>query len=1056
MRKLLLIISVLFFGLSIRSIAQDRQISGKVVSSEDSSPLPGVSIAVKGTSRGTTTTADGSFKISVGSGASLTFSFVGFDNKTVVVGNQTFLNVSLGTNNSQLQEVVVTALGVQRSKESLGYAATTVKGSELNQGRAVSVASALQGKVSGLQINTTNNGVNPSNRIVLRGNRSLLGNNEALVVIDGSVAPADAINFINPNDIDDVTVLKGANAAALYGSDASNGALIITTKKGSAGAPKISVSNTTYVEEISFMPKFQEGFGAGTESYSRTYIPFENQSFGPAYTSGDVDVHGYAVQKGTSLDLGMPLEDGSIQKTAYNNKTNSKLNAFDKGVTTQTSVSLSVGDKASSFFISAQQNNTKGVVPGDAKDQTALRMNASHEYSKFKGAFNIGYTTNNIDFTTSDFYNTILNTPGQVPLDQYRDWRSFKNADGTLNPANPNNFYNAYFYSPFFNKDVNRRKEFNSNLTGNVELTYKATSWLTFLARVGITKKDYNGKAYQEKFKYSAYAKTVGDFSEAQNDLNGSAFDYNYTDYRINSDFFLTADKKFGSFSTTLIAGINNKENTQKYVSTQANSLVIPGLYNVGNRIGEAGAGESDFKSRLVGVYADITVGYKNFLYLHGSGRNDWSSLLGVTNRSFFYPGVDVSFVASEAIPALKELPFLSFAKIRGAATRVGGINVGPYALQTAFGTGSFPYGSLAGYSVGNTLPDPNLTPEFTSSYEIGGEFGFLNNRVNLEVAYYTQKTTGQTVSISTSQATGYNSALINAGTLQNTGFELDLKTTPIKLANGFTWDFNVNFSQIDNKVIDLYQGINELNLSNYYGLTSDASLGQVFATVGEQYPTIKVIAYKRDPDGRVIVNAETGYPSVATGLKTIGQSNPKYRLGLTTSLKYKGFGLNAVAEYRGGNYIYHGLASTEWFTGVASATAAYGRERFVFPNSVVANADGTYTPNTSVTVKDGGLGAWDSNLRRYGENFVTSAAFWKLREVALSYNVPTKYLAVTKFIKSASLGLVGRNLLTFLPKENLYTDPEFANTTTNAVGLNSNAQTPPTRTYGFTVSLGF
>lgn len=246
------------------------------------------------------------------------------------------------------------------------------------------------------------------------------------------------------------------------------------------------------------------------------------------------------------------------------------------------------------------------------------------------------------------------------------------------------------------------------------------------------------------------------------------------------------------------------------------------------------------------------------------------------------------------------------------------------------------------------------------------------------------------------------------------------------------------------------------MNLSNYYGLTSDASLGQVFATVGEQYPTIKVIAYKRDPAGRVIVNAETGYPSVATGLKTIGQSNPKYRLGLTTSLKYKGFGLNAVAEYRGGNYIYHGLASTEWFTGVASATAAYGRERFVFPNSVIANADGTYTPNTNITVKDGGLGTWDSNLRRYGENFVTSAAFWKLREVALSYTVPTKFLASTKFIKSASVGLVGRNLITLLPKENLYTDPEFANTTTNAVGLNSNAQTPPTRTYGFTVSLGF
>lgn len=1056
MRKFLLITSVLLLAIIGQTFAQDRQITGKVVSAEDDSPLPGVSIVVKGTSRGTTTTANGTFKISVPTGSSLTFSFVGFDSKTIAIGSQSVINVSLGANTSQLQEVVVTALGVSRQKESLGYSTTSVKGGELNQAKAVSVASALQGKVSGLQINTVNNGVNPSNRVVLRGNRSLLGNNEALIVVDGTVAPSDVLNYLNPNDIDDVTVLKGANAAALYGSDASNGALIITTKKGSAGAPKISVSNTTYIEEVSFMPKLQERFGSGTESYSRTYIPFENQSYGPEYTTGDVLVSGAGIQQGTNVNLGMPLEDGTTQMTSYTNKKNAKLNSYDKGVTTQSAVSLSVGDKSSTFFISAQQNNTKAIVPGDTKNQTTIRTNASHEYGKFKGAFNIGYTSNTIDLTTSDFYNNILNTGGQVPLDQYRNWRDFKNADGSLNYANPNNYYNAYFYSPFFFKDVNRRKEVNTNLTGNVELSYKATSWLSFLGRVGITKKDYNGKAYQEKFKYSAYAKSVADFSEAQNDLNGFASDYNSSENRLSSDFFLTADKKIGKFAGTLIAGINNKETTIKNVSTTANSLVVPGLYNVGNRIGEAGAGESDYKSRLFGAYADLSVTYNNYLSLHVSGRNDWSSLLSKSNRSFFYPGADLSLVLTEAVPALKELTFLNFAKVRAAATKVGGINVGPYALQTTFGTGNFPYGSLAGYSVGNTLPDPNLTPEFTNSYEIGGEFGFLNNRVNLEVAYYTQKTTGQTVSISTSQATGYNSALINAGTVQNSGFELDLKTTPIKLANGFKWDFNINFSQVDNKVLELYQGINELNLSNYYGLTSDASLGQVFATVGEQYPIIKAVAYKRDPQGRVIVNSQTGYPTVATGLKTIGQSNPKYRLGLTTSLKYKGFGFNAVAEYRAGNYVYHGLASTMWFTGVASATAAYGRERFVFPNSVIQNADGSFTPNTTVTVKDGGLGAWDSNLRRYGENFVTSAAFWKLREIAFTYDVPKSILTSTKFIKSASVGIVGRNLITLLPKENVYTDPEFANTTSNAVGLNNTGQTPPTRTYGFTVNLGF
>ena len=1085
MRKFLLIITVLFFGLAMQTFAQDRQISGKVTSSEDGSPLPGVSIAVKGTSKGTTTGADGNYKIAVGNGASLTFSFVGFENRTILVGTQTSINVALANNTSELAEVTVTtALGIQRNAASLGYGAATVKANELTQAKALNLASALQGKVSGLQISTVNNGVNPTSRIVLRGNRSLFGNNEALVVIDGTVSTSDALNFLNPNDIEDVTVLKGANAAALYGSDASNGALIVTTKKGSAGAPKISVSHTTNFESISFLPKFQDRFGGGTESYSRLYIPFENQSFGPEYTQGDVTVlrNGDEVtQKGTSVDLGMPLEDGSFQKTPYSNKANSKLNAFDVGVTTQSAVSLSVGDKASTFFMSAQQNETKAIVPGDKKSQTALRMNASHEYGKFKGAFNVGYTTNNIDQTVAPYYNLIMNTPGQVPIDTYRDWRNFKNADGSLNYAHPNNFANAYFYSPYFEKDTKRQNVNNANLSGNVEVSYKATSWLSFLGRVGITKKDYNGKVTNEKFKYSDYAKSVGDFSLARSgDLNGSVFDFNYSDTRFSSDFFLTVDKKLGPIQTTFIAGINNKETSQKFLSSNASALVVPNLYNVANRIGEPNVLEANNKSRLVGVFGDLTLGYNNFLFLHVSGRNDWSSLLGVANRSFFYPGADLSFVLTEGIPSLKELTFLDFAKIRLSATKVGGLNVNPYALQTTFNTSNFnssfgfPYGSLAGFTIGNRLPDPNLSPEFTTSYEIGGEFGFLKNRVNLELAYYTTKSTAQTVPITTSSATGYTSALINAGTVENSGVEIDLKTIPIKLANGFTWNFNVNLSIIDNKVTELYQGIDRLNLSNAYGLTGDASLGQIFAQVGASYPLLKVFAYKRDPAGRVIVNAETGYPSLAADLKDIGQTNAKYRLGLTTGFKFKGVSLNAVAEYRAGNYIYHGSGATSWFTGIGSATAAYGRERFVFPNSVIANADGSFTPNTTVTVKDGGVGAWDSNLRNFGENFVTSAAFWKLRELAISYEIPKSILASTKFIKNASIGLVGRNLFMLLPKENIYTDPEFSNSQNdnisstnlgvggnaansgNAVGLNAVAQTPPTRTYGFTVNLGF
>lgn len=1072
MRKFLLT-QFLLCLFAIPLFAQDRVITGKITSSEDGSLLPGVNISVKGTTRGTTTDANGAYSLSVPADAkALVYSFIGFTRQEIVIGSQSVVNLRLLPDASQLDEVVVTALGVARQEKELGYGTARLDNKDVTQARALNAASALSGKVSGLQISTTNNGVNPNVRVVLRGNRSLLGNNQALIVIDGSTVSNDALNYLNPNDIDNVTVLKGANAAALYGSDASNGALIITTKKGSAGAPKITVSNTTQAESISFMPSFQQRFGSGTESFSRVYIPFENQSYGPEFD-------------GSQQEIGLPLEDGTTQMTTYDYKKNAKRGSYDTGLTIQNNVSLSAGTEKSQVYISVQNNTTKGILPGDTYKNNNVRLNASQQYGKIQAGFNVAYAQTVLDRTSSgNFYNEVLNTPGQIPLDTYRNWNALKKADGSLNYANPNNYYNAYFYNPFFTKDVNRYGLTNGNLTGNVQVQYTVTPWLSVLGRVGLNRNDLNGKAFQEKFAYGSYAKSVGDFSEAQNDLGGNVSDISGFENRLNTDLFATVKKNFGAFSTNLIVGINNKENSARFASTTANALIVPGLYNVSNRSGEAVVSEVGFKSRLTGVFGDLTLGYNDYLFVHVSGRNDQTSLLSKANRSFFYPGADISFVASDAIPALKNNGTLSYLKFRASATKVGQVNVNPYALQTIFSTGigalgaNFPFGSLAGYSTGNTFANPDLRPEFTTSYEVGADLGFLNGRVNLELAYYTQKTNNQTLQISTSQATGFGFAFVNAGTVQNTGFEVDLKTTPVRTASGLRWDLNMNYSQVDNKVLDLYGGSKELNLSNYYGLTSDASLGQVFATVGQQYPSLKVVAMKRvpnadgtyNPNGAVVVNSETGLPSTSPqGLKTVGQTNPKYRLGLNTTIKYRGLSLSGTAEYRGGYFIYHGLGSTAWFTGVAEATAVYGRERFVFPNSVLetVGADGksVYTPNTSVTVKDGGLGSWDSNLRKYGEMFTTSGAFWKLRELALTYEFPKSLLGNTKFLKGASIGFVGRNLLTFLPKENKYTDPEFSNAAPgvganqnqnigNAAGLNATALTPPTRTYGFQINL--
>ncbi|MBO0938927.1 SusC/RagA family TonB-linked outer membrane protein [Fibrella sp. HMF5335] len=1050
MRNLLKLWLLLLFSVPV--LAQNQTVTGKVTSSDDGSAIPGVSVVIKGTTRGTTTDANGAFQVTAANNAQLTFSYVGFKTVTVTVGNRNTVDVKLEPDASSLNEVVVTALGVVRQQKELGSATEVVKADKLVQARATNIAQALSGKVAGLQINTINNGVDPQTRIVLRGNRSLLGNNQALVVIDGTQVPQDAINYLNPNDIENVSVLKGANAAALYGSDASNGALLITTKKGSVTAPRINYSNTTSIEQISFLPKFNDRFGAGTESYSREYIPFENQSYGPEYD-------------GSTKDLGQTLEDGTIAKAAYSYNPNGKLSAFDQGLVQQNDLSLTSGDQNGSFLISLQDVNSRGVVPGDLSRRTGGHLSATRNYGRFSGTFNVDYRIKDVDRSTSGFYNNILNTAGNIDLNQYRNWQPLRLDNGQLNPANPNNYFNDYFDNPFFSKDINRQNRVDRYLTGNVELRYKAAEWLQFLYRVGVTNQNFESKSTSAKYAYSAYAKQ---HIYRAKDLPGGVTDFSGYEQRINQDFFFTANKSAGPFKATLIGGFNLQERKYKQVVTSASALVIPDLYNVSNRVGEPGASEFNAKARLLGAYGDLTVGFKDFLFLHMSGRNDWSSILGANNRSFFYPGADLSFVITDAVPSLKNGNILSSAKLRAAATRVGQINLpgtfGAYQLETVYTPGGgFPYGGLAGFTLGNTANNPNIQPEFLDSYEVGAELAFLGDRITLDMSYYTQQNTNQTVRIDVSPATGYSGALINTGRLDNNGFEVDLKTTPVRLDNGFRWDLGINYSQVNTNVVSIVDGLKEINLSSYYGVVN-SGLYQIFAVEGQQFPVVKVVGYERErdaqgniiPGGRVVVDPASGYPLKSNELINLGRTNPRDRLGINTTLRYKGFSLSGTAEYRGGNVIAHGLAETMWFTGAAYATTTYGRERFVFPNSVTKNADGTYTANTSIAVKDGGLGAFDSNLRNFGENFVTNGAFWKLRELAINYTVSPALLQKTRFIKNASVGLVGRNLVTLLPKENIYTDPEFNNTTTNAVGVNTNAITPPTRTYGFTVQLGF
>jgi len=514
-------------------------------------------------------------------------------------------------------------------------------------------------------------------------------------------------------------------------------------------------------------------------------------------------------------------------------------------------------------------------------------------------------------------------------------------------------------------------------------------------------------------------------------------------------------NKDFGDFSSKLIFGNQVVAGINNYMSEGAASLVIPNFYNISNRVGEASVSQTTNERRSIALFADGTFGYKNFIFLHASVRNDWDSRLVKENRSFLYPGADVSAILTDIIPSLKEGPILSFLKVRAGWSKTGQIALSNwYATLPAYVAGAgFPYGSNAGFRLSTSLSNPNLKPELTNEIEAGIEMSFLKNRIHLETNFYKTNTKDQTIQASISSATGYYSAYINAGELENKGLEVDLKFTPVIDFKGLTWNLTLNYSYTTSKVISIFPGLNELPIND--GTNTSVS----FAVVGQQFPLLKVTDVLRDPEGHIIVDAVTGLPKKNPALVEAGHGNPNHSFGIINNLSYKGINLNIVADYRSGNMILNAVGNALDFTGVSEHSTLNGRQSFVIPNSVIKNSDGTFTPNTDVVVTDASRAFWvSSDYHNTQMAYVTSAAFWKLREVSLTYDLPVNKIWGGKYVKGAQIGVVGRNLLMWRPKTNVWTDPEFNNssTTSNAVGYTSEDQTPPTRVLGFSVKLTF
>ena len=1034
MRRILTFLTM-FMLMGAFAFAQERTVSGSVTDNSGAS-LPGVSVQVTGTKIGATTNATGAYSLRVPQTAkTLTISSVGFLSQTVSIPSNGRLSVMLEANPASLDAVVVSAQGLKTTVKAQGVAQTTLNAEQLTNAKPVNIAAGLSGKVAGLQVSAISSGVNPTYRLVLRGMRSLLGDNEALIVLDNVIVPSSILGNLNPTDVENITVLNGGNAAALYGSDGSNGALIITTKTGaSRGGMEIKLSHTTMVEQVSNMPKIQKSFGSGTDNDIFVYTPYENQQYGPKFD-------------GVVRPVGLPLEDGSILELPYQwAGSRGKNNFWEDGLSNQTDVSLASTTEKNSFFISAQYVDVTGTVPTDQYNRASARINGTQRVAKNLDVnFSAYYIQNRYDRPSASVFDQVLETPGQIPLLDLKDWQNNKF-------ANPNGYFNAYYNNPYFLLDNSRTLTRNDYFVGNASVIYKPAKWIDLTYRMGFNTRNVTTDGTSDIFNFSDYTRNLPDQSgtyKASQSVGSYSKSFSYSTNIVTS-FIAHATHKVKDFKFDLTGLGELSQGKGSSLSSSISGLVVPKLYNLGNSLNQPSTSGSISMTRKLGLMGKFDVAFKNYLFASITGRNDWFSTLDPENRSFFYPSAQVSFVVTDAFPALKNINNLDYFKVRGGWSKVGNVNIGAYSLLPTYGQSSgYPFAGQAGYSIGTRLVKPSLKPELTQGIEGGFDLSLFSNRVRGALTYYSTTTVDQTLSTDISYASGFSEYLLNIGETSSKGYEASLTVVPIRSQDWFV-SFGVNYAWYDNRVVAINADIDKLGLG-----------GVSYAIEGEQFPVILGNEHKRDPQGRIIVDPISGYPSQNPEQVILGRAGAKDELGFNLEVNYKGLTLGATAAYRGGNVIYNSIGTTFEFSGAGYLTAEYNRDRFVIPNSSYEDPKnpGTYIPNENITIRDGVSYYWTNAGTRRGitENYVTSAAFWKLREVSLSYDLPNQWFEDGKLgFKGVRVSVQGRNLITLLPSTNVYTDPEFSAGGSNALGYNNLGQTPPSQYIGGTINFNF
>jgi TonB-linked SusC/RagA family outer membrane protein len=1021
----------------------------------------GVSILVVGTNVGTVTSSDGRFTLTVPEGKKmLRISYVGME--TLEVSARPQMRIVLRSGDTNLDEIVVTAMGIKRSSKALGYSATAVDGEEIAAARTNDIMSSLQGKVAGVQINTTSTDPGASNSVIIRGISSLNGSNQPLYVIDGvpmtntSVISGDHLNnqfdfgnganAVNPDDVESMTILKGAAATALYGSRAANGVILITTKNGhQQNGIGVEYNGGLQWESVLRLPQSQNDFGMG---WYGNKTDDENGSWGPKFD-------------GSMLRYGSIYDHSQYMKSYVAIEDNLK-DFFDTGLRYNNSVSLSNSNGVDNYYVSLSQIHDDGIIPTNSDSYTkyTFSANGSHKVKDLTISTALNYAYQKNSFVTTgqggaSMYNAMMQTPRDISIAELKD---------LSNPFNtPGYYYTPYgITNPYWILENYESKYESERFYGKLQLDYDFLKYFKATYRFGLDTQTGHRNAGEPNLE-SLFKGTYNEDASTIAGATGSATQQTRRQREINQDFFVTFNMPIQDFNVNAIAGFNGNERRYSYLYASVENLTIPTFYDITNSSEIPTVEQYQWKRRLYGLYGQAEVAWKNMVYLTVTGRNDWSSTLPKGNRSFFYPGITASWIFSEMLK--EQAPWLSYGKLRAAWGKTGNdadiyMTNSVYAQAAANTSGwassSFPFTKVGtnAYSAGNTLGSNDLSPEMTTEAEIGLQMAFLQNRISFDVSYYNRTSDKQIFSLNMDPASGYNYMNTNLGKVSNKGFEALVTVVPVRTKD-FEWSLTWNFTKNKNKVESLPEELGgEVNIYGFSGGTG------LYAIEGEEMGVFKAYRAKRDAEGHVIVN-EQGIPVVSDDLEKIGTMNYDYQMGLGTTLKYKSVSLAVDFDIRKGGLMFSRTANISYFTGNAMQTAYNDRNPFVVPNSVMqvgedASGNPIYEENNIALTPTQIYNFWDNGGWDRDADFLIDKSYVKLRSIVLSWDLPKSWFAKT-FLTGVKVSAFGNNLFLWTPSSNTFVDPELTSFGNDLSGnFGEYSANPSSRKFGFNVNVKF